>query len=147
MVSVSEKAVLRVSDLLDWIGNPVDIEWDRGSLGVCHDDCSSKPFTYSKTTKKENSSSNGGGEDSPESPSKENIPIDSKNKPKKKNSSESESSEGDIKSENVGKLPPGKLLPGGVKPPNDNSNLSAKFSPGYHEFLNDIKKEQEMIGK
>ena len=38
------------------------------------------------------------------------------------------------------------MLPGGVRPQHDN-NLSAKFSPGYHEFLADIMKEKENIGE
>jgi len=146
-VSVSEKAVLRVSDLLDWIANPTDIDWDRGILGVCHDDCvntSSQHFSSSKITKKEKSSSttNGGGgssQESPQSPSKE-ISTDDKNK-SKKNSSELSSIESDVK-ENGGKLP---MLPGGVKPQHDNA-LNAKFSPVYHEFLADIDKEKENIG-
>jgi hypothetical protein len=144
---VSEKAVLRVSDLLDWISNPSDIDWDRGILGVCHDDCvntSSQLFSSSKITKKEKSSSatNGGGgssQESPQSPSKE-ITTDDKNK-SKKNSSELSSVESDVK-ENGGKLP---MLPGGVKPQYDNA-LNAKFSPVYHEFLADIDKEKEKIG-
>ena len=41
MISVSEKAVLRVSDLLDWIDDSGHkIAWDRGVLGVCHKDVS-----------------------------------------------------------------------------------------------------------
>jgi hypothetical protein len=31
-VAVAEKAVLRVTDLLDWIANPKDVNWDRGLL-------------------------------------------------------------------------------------------------------------------
>ena len=39
MISVSEKAVLRVSDLLDWIDDSGHkITWDRGVVGVCHRD-------------------------------------------------------------------------------------------------------------
>ena len=148
MVSVSEKAVLRVSDLLDWITNPTDIDWDRGIVGVCHDDCvntSSQNFSSSKIIKKEKSSStsNGGGgsgQESPQSPSKE-ISTDDKNKCKK-NASELSSVESAVK-ENGGKVP---MLPGGVKPQNDNA-LNAKFSPVYHEFLADIDKEKENIGK
>ena len=145
---MSEKAVLRVSDLLDWIANPSDIDWDRGILGVCHDDCvnstSSLINSGSKVTKKEiKISPNNGGtcsdKESPQSPLKE-ISNDDKNK-SKKNASES-SGESDSK-ENVGKPP---MLPGGVKPQNENA-LNAKFSPGYHEFLADINKEKENIGK
>ena len=140
-MSVSEKAVLRVSDLLDWITNPKDIEWDRGILGVCHEDCVSSSIAQNSSknsshSKKEKSSSNG-GQKSPQSPPNE-VPTEDKGK-SKKNSSESES---DLK-ENGGKLP---MLPGGVKPQYDNA-LNAKFSPGYHEFLADIKKEKEIIGK
>jgi hypothetical protein len=36
---VSEKAVLHVSDLLDWIADPKEVNWDRGLLGVCTTDC------------------------------------------------------------------------------------------------------------
>ena len=32
LVAVAEKAVLRVTDLLDWIANPKDVSWDRGLL-------------------------------------------------------------------------------------------------------------------
>ena len=143
---MSEKAVLRVSDLLDWIANPSDIDWDRGILGVCHDDCStsSQNTSSSKVTKKDvkissNNGGMGGDKESPPSPLKE-ISNDDKNK-SKKNASES-SGESDSK-ENTGKPP---MLPGGVKPQNENA-LNAKFSPGHHEFLADINKEKENIGK
>lgn len=33
-MAVSEKSVLRVTDLLDWIADPKDVKWDRGILGV-----------------------------------------------------------------------------------------------------------------
>ena len=83
LVSVSEKAVLRVSDLLDWIANPSDIDWDRGILGVCHDDCvsnntSSQNVSSSKNNKKDKTN----GQESPPSPLKE-ISNDDKNKTKK----------------------------------------------------------------
>ena len=140
MVSVSEKAVLRVSDLLDWIANPSDIDWDRGILGVCHDDCvnnntSSQNNSSSKNNKKDKTN----GQESPQSPLKE-ISNDEKSK-SKKNVSES-SGESDSK-ENTSKP---QMLPGGVKPQSENA-LNAKFSPGYHEFLADINKEKENIGK
>ena len=140
MVSVSEKAVLRVSDLLDWIANPSDIDWDRGILGVCHDDCvnnntSSQNVSSSKNNKKDKTN----GQESPPSPLKE-ISNDDKNK-SKKNVSES-SGDSDSK-ENASKP---QMLPGGVKPQSENA-LNAKFSPGYHEFLADINKEKENIGK
>ena len=134
LVSVSEKAVLRVSDLLDWIANPSDIDWDRGILGVCHDDCVnnntlSQNNSSSKAIKKDKTiSTNGGGQESPQSPLKE-ISVDDKNKSDSK--------------ENTTKPP---MLPGGVKPQCENA-LNAKFSPGYHEFLADINKEKENIGK
>ena len=35
---MSDKAVLRVSDLPDWIDSGDRINWDRGVLGVCHKD-------------------------------------------------------------------------------------------------------------
>ena len=54
-MSVSEKAVLRVSDLLDWITNPSDIEWDRGILGVCHDDCVNSSNSKGLSAKKDKS--------------------------------------------------------------------------------------------
>lgn len=41
---MSEKAVLRVSDLLDWLANPKDVDWDRGLLGICESDCNMKPL-------------------------------------------------------------------------------------------------------
>ena len=147
-MSVAEKAVLRVSDLLDWITNPKDIEWDRGILGVCHEDCISTPMRHnsssqnnsslksSQNTKKEKSSSNC-GQRSPTSPSNESSTEDEKNS--KKDVSETEE---ELK-ENGGKFP---LLPGGVKAPYDNS-LDARFSPAHSEFLADIKKEKENIGK
>ena len=43
VVAVSEKAVLRVSDLLDWIASPKEISWDRGLKGVCEQDCQQLP--------------------------------------------------------------------------------------------------------
>ena len=42
-MAVSEKAVLRVSDLLDWIASPKEIHWDRGLRGVCEADCQNLP--------------------------------------------------------------------------------------------------------
>ena len=39
LVAVSEKAVLRVPDLLDWLADPAEVTWDRGSLGVYGPDC------------------------------------------------------------------------------------------------------------
>ena len=33
VVAVAEKAVLQISDLLDWIADPKEISWDRGLLG------------------------------------------------------------------------------------------------------------------
>ncbi len=38
-MAVSEKAVLRVSDLLDWLADPAEVSWDRGLLGVYEQDC------------------------------------------------------------------------------------------------------------
>ena len=43
IVAVSEKAVLRVSDLLDWIASPKEIQWDRGLKGICQADCEPLP--------------------------------------------------------------------------------------------------------
>ena len=43
VVAVSEKAVLRVSDLLDWIASPKEIHWDRGLKGICEADCQPLP--------------------------------------------------------------------------------------------------------
>ena len=43
IVAVSEKAVLRVSDLLDWIASPKEIQWDRGLKGICEADCEPLP--------------------------------------------------------------------------------------------------------
>ena len=54
IVAVSEKAVLRVSDLLDWIASPKEIQWDRGLKGICEADCqaleagSQEPHQYDK---------------------------------------------------------------------------------------------------
>lgn len=45
IVAVSEKAVLRVSDLLDWIASPKEIQWDRGLKGICEADCEPLPGT------------------------------------------------------------------------------------------------------
>ena len=42
-MAVSEKAVLRVSDLLDWIASPKEIQWDRGLKGICQADCEPLP--------------------------------------------------------------------------------------------------------
>ncbi|XP_059083538.1 AT-rich interactive domain-containing protein 5B-like [Tigriopus californicus] len=39
VVAVSEKAVLRVNDLLDWIADPKEVTWDRGLRGICSEDC------------------------------------------------------------------------------------------------------------
>lgn len=39
LVAVSEKAVLKISDLLDWVANPREVRWDRGLLGVYDEDC------------------------------------------------------------------------------------------------------------
>ena len=42
---MSDKAVLRVSDLLDWIDSGESApNWDRGVLGVCHKDVSLVPL-------------------------------------------------------------------------------------------------------
>ncbi|XP_040583779.1 AT-rich interactive domain-containing protein 5B [Lepeophtheirus salmonis] len=41
VVAVSEKAVLRVVDLLDWIARPSEVVWDRGLKGVHHPDAPS----------------------------------------------------------------------------------------------------------
>lgn len=38
---MAEKAVLHVTDLLDWITDPREVNWDRGMLGVCDVDCAS----------------------------------------------------------------------------------------------------------
>ncbi|QQP50446.1 Serine protease H6, partial [Caligus rogercresseyi] len=38
VVAVSEKSVLRVVDLLDWIAVPCEVVWDRGLSGVHHPD-------------------------------------------------------------------------------------------------------------
>ena len=35
--------MLRVSDLLDWIASPKEIQWDRGLKGVCEADCKPLP--------------------------------------------------------------------------------------------------------
>eukprot|EP00095_Tigriopus_kingsejongensis_P001650 maker-scaffold801_size95070-snap-gene-0.22 protein:Tk01650 transcript:maker-scaffold801_size95070-snap-gene-0.22-mRNA-1 annotation:"at-rich interactive domain-containing protein 5b" len=43
LVAVSEKAVLRVNDLLDWIADPKEVSWDRGLRGICGKDCSKAP--------------------------------------------------------------------------------------------------------
>ena len=40
-MAVTEKAVLHVTDLLDWITDPKEVNWDRGLLGVCDVDCAS----------------------------------------------------------------------------------------------------------
>ncbi len=39
LVAVSEKAVLRVPDLLDWIADPSEVSWDRGVLGIPDEEC------------------------------------------------------------------------------------------------------------
>jgi len=41
-LAVSEKAVLRVSDLVDWIADPAEVRWDVGALGVYEGDCSAE---------------------------------------------------------------------------------------------------------
>ena len=43
LVAVAEKAVLRVTDLLDWIAEPAEITWDRGLKGVYEEDCQAPP--------------------------------------------------------------------------------------------------------
>ena len=50
IVAVSEKAVLRVSDLLDWIASPKEIHWDRGLKGICEADCQPLPASASEQT-------------------------------------------------------------------------------------------------
>ncbi len=47
IVAVSEKAVLRVADLLDWIASPKEVKWERGIKGVCEADCQA-PLASSK---------------------------------------------------------------------------------------------------
>jgi len=42
---VSEKAVLRLNDLLDWIANPKDVHWEHGLLGICDADVKQMPST------------------------------------------------------------------------------------------------------
>ena len=49
IVAVSEKAVLRVTDLLDWIASPKEIQWDRGLKGICEADC--EPLPKDKSSK------------------------------------------------------------------------------------------------
>ena len=39
LVAVAEKSVLRVPDLLDWLANPSQLTWDRGTRGVALVDC------------------------------------------------------------------------------------------------------------
>ena len=34
VVAVAEKAVLQISDLLDWIADPKEIAWDRGLVSI-----------------------------------------------------------------------------------------------------------------
>ena len=158
---MSEKAVLRVSDLLDWITNPKDIEWDRGILGVCHEDCiststplkqqnSSINLSTTKTTaqksdcKKDNKSSNCDSNSPPPALTKDEAFTTSEaadDSQKKGHSTEADA--GDSTKENGVKIP---LLPGGVKPHFDNG-LNAKFSPGHSDFLADIRKEKENIGE
>ena len=145
LVSVSEKAVLRVSDLLDWITNPSDIEWDRGILGVCHDDCVNSSNSKGLSAKKDKSTTNGGNGSNPkelsQSTTKDENNLDEKKSNKKGPLTElcdqNDTKDGGAKVT---------MLPGGVRPQHDN-NLSAKFSPGYHEFLADIMKEKENIGE
>ena len=43
VVAVAEKAVLQISDLLDWIADPKEISWDRGLLGFANADCEPQP--------------------------------------------------------------------------------------------------------
>ena len=144
-MSVSEKAVLRVSDLLDWITNPSDIEWDRGILGVCHDDCVNSSNSKGLSAKKDKSTANGGNGSNPkelsQSTTKDENNLDEKKSNKKGPLTElcdqNDTKDGGAKVT---------MLPGGVRPQHDN-NLSAKFSPGYHEFLADIMKEKENIGE
>ena len=42
-MAVAEKAVLQISDLLDWIADPKEISWDRGLLGFANADCEPQP--------------------------------------------------------------------------------------------------------
>ena len=140
---MSEKAVLRVSDLLDWITNPSDIEWDRGILGVCHDDCVNSSNSKGLSAKKDKSYTNGGNGSNPkeQSTTKDENNLDEK-KSNKKGALTELCDQNDTK-DGGAKVT---MLPGGVRPQHDN-NLSAKFSPGYHEFLADIMKEKENIGE
>lgn len=78
MIAVSEKAVLRLADLLDWIANPKDIHWDHGLLGVCDADVKQLPATTVQ---------------------------------------------------------------------NFDKGLNAKFYPGFVDFLSDVKKEKNVIGR
>ncbi len=77
LIAVSEKAVLRLTDLLDWIANPKDVHWDHGLLGVCDADVKQMP------------------------PSVQNF----------------------------------------------DRGLNAKFYPGFADFLTDVKKEKNVIGR
>ncbi len=52
MVAVSEKAVLRVPDLLDWIADPKEVDWTRGSLGIHHLDCNNDDKKKNKEEEK-----------------------------------------------------------------------------------------------
>ena len=51
LVAVSEKAVLKVSDLLDWFTDPAEVKWDRG-LKVSTEKATSKNvFLHLKPSK------------------------------------------------------------------------------------------------
>ena len=65
-MAVAEKAVLHVSDLLDWIADPKEISWDRGLLGFCDADCQQETKAAaangdSAAATPDNGSSGGGG--------------------------------------------------------------------------------------
>ena len=60
VVAVAEKAVLQISDLLDWIADPKEISWDRGLLGFANADCEPQPGDKTATNG-DSSNDNGGG--------------------------------------------------------------------------------------
>ena len=59
LIAMSEKAVLRVTDLLDWIADPKEVHWDRGLVGICEEDCSLKGTAAATTALEDGNNSDG----------------------------------------------------------------------------------------
>lgn len=169
VVCVSEKAVLRVVDLLDWIADPKDIQWYRGTLGVCHSDCLSSPAEHksSLNCNSDDSKDQGDGgapcravieengdasdgdhgkEPLPEDPSKRPNSTP-KGRPEDRVEAAAEDDASFMVGGAVGGIANVLNLPGGIRAKLDGAAAGAKHLRGHSEFLADVNREKFVIGK